>query len=87
VPCRSSRIPGYREVIADDASLAVPPGDEAALADAVCGIVSDEPRREAMGKAARAIAVERYSWPGVARSLERVYSEVTGIGVGEVVAA
>ena len=36
-----------------------------------CALVEDEPRREAMGEAARAIAVERYSWPGIARRLER----------------
>ena len=87
LPVVASDIPGYREVLEEQASLAVPAEDEAALADAVCALVSDEPRREAMGVAARELATEHYSWTGIARRLEGIYSRVTGIAVGEVVAA
>ena len=87
LPVVASDIPGYREVLDARASVAVPPEDHAALADAVCGLVGDEPRREAMGLAARELAIEQYSWSGIGRRLEAVYSRVTGIAVGEAVAA
>jgi glycosyltransferase involved in cell wall biosynthesis len=67
--------------------VSVPPGDERALVDAVCDLVSDEERREQLGNAAREIAVERYSWPGIARRLEGVYQQVTGLERGEARAA
>jgi phosphatidylinositol alpha-mannosyltransferase len=86
-PAVASDIPGYREVLTPETSVAVPPEDAAALADAVCALVADEPRRAAMGEAARELAIQRYSWPGIARRLERVYSQVTGLPVGEAVAA
>lgn len=79
LPAVASDIPGYREVLEPDASVAVPPDDVAALVEAVCALVDDEPRRESMGRVAREIAVERYSWPGLARRLEQIYEGVTGI--------
>ncbi len=60
------------------AAVAVPPDDPAALVDAVCELVADEPRRERMGEAARALAVERYSWPTIARRLEERLRERHG---------
>ena len=83
-PTVASDIPGYREVLTSETSVAVPPEDPAALTDAVCDLVADEPRRAAMGEAARELAIELYSWPGIARRLERVYSQVTGLPVGTV---
>jgi phosphatidylinositol alpha-mannosyltransferase len=83
LPAVASDIPGYREVLEPEASVAVPPDDVAALVGAVCALVEDEPRREAMGRAAREIAVERYSWPRIARKLEQIYEGVTGIASGE----
>jgi glycosyltransferase involved in cell wall biosynthesis len=32
-----------------------------------------------VGEAARELAVERYSWPRIARRLEEVYERVTGL--------
>jgi phosphatidylinositol alpha-mannosyltransferase len=87
LPVVASDIPGYREVLEPAASVSVPPGDERALVDAVCDLVSDEERREQLGNAAREIAVERYSWPGIARRLEGVYQQVTGLERGEARAA
>jgi phosphatidylinositol alpha-mannosyltransferase len=87
LPVVASDIPGYREVLDPTASVSVPPGDERALADAICDLVSDEPRRARLGGAAREIAVDRYSWSGIARRLERVYEQVTGIERGEARAA
>jgi phosphatidylinositol alpha-mannosyltransferase len=79
LPAVASDIPGYREVLEPGVAVAVPPGDVDALVDAVEGLVADEDRRAAMGEAARALAIERYAWPGIARRLEEVYERVTGL--------
>ncbi len=79
LPAVASDIPGYREVLTEDVAVAVEPGDPHALAEAVCDLVEDEPARVAMGEAARALATERYAWPTIARRLEQVYADVTGI--------
>jgi phosphatidyl-myo-inositol alpha-mannosyltransferase len=72
-PAVASDISGYREVLDTEVAVAVPPGDEAALADAISALVADEPARERMGAIARKVALERYSWPGIARRLEQIY--------------
>ena len=87
LPAVASDIPGYREVLTDTAAVSVAPNDPDALADAVCALVADDPRREALGEAARALAVERYAWPAIAKRLEDVYAGVTGIDVAEARAA
>jgi phosphatidylinositol alpha-mannosyltransferase len=79
LPAVASDIPGYREVLTEEAAVSVRPDDPHALVDAVCALVADEPRRAAMGDAARALAVEQYAWPAIAKRLEEVYSSVTGI--------
>jgi phosphatidyl-myo-inositol alpha-mannosyltransferase len=83
LPVIASDIPGYREVLEPEASVAVPPGDVGALGDAVAALVADEPRRVAMGEAARGLAVERYAWEGIAKRLERIYERVTGLAGAE----
>jgi len=87
LPVVASDIPGYREVLTPGASVAVAPNDPAALANAVAGLVDDEPRREGMGEAARALALEHYSWPTIARRLEQIYVGVTGLEAGTARAA
>ena len=87
LPVVASDIPGYREVLMPDAAVAIAPNDPAALVDAVSELVDDEPRRERMGEAARALALEHYSWPTIARRLERIYSDVTGLTAREARAA
>jgi phosphatidylinositol alpha-mannosyltransferase len=72
-PVIASDIPGYREVMTPEAAVAFPPGDERALTDAVVDLLADEPRREALGTAARTLAVERYSWDDIARRLVEIY--------------
>ena len=80
LPAVASDIPGYREVLDPSASVAVPPADPEALADALGDLVADEPHRRALGEAARQLAVARYSWPVIARRLEEIYAQVTGVG-------
>jgi phosphatidylinositol alpha-mannosyltransferase len=77
-PVVASDIVGYREVITPATSVAVPAGDPRGLAAAVTALLEDEPRRVAMGAAARELAVERYGWPDVAARLERIYDRVAG---------
>jgi glycosyltransferase involved in cell wall biosynthesis len=54
----------------------VPPGDAAALAEGLVGLLEDEPRRRALGESARRLAVERYSWGTIAERLEQIYRQV-----------
>ena len=79
LPAVASDIPGYREVLDPAASVAVPPDDSGALAEAVAGVVADEGRRRERGEAAREIAVEHYSWPGIAGRLVEIYEQVAGV--------
>jgi phosphatidyl-myo-inositol alpha-mannosyltransferase len=76
-PVVASAIPGFSDVSTSDVAELVPPGDTVALTDAVVGLLENEPRRVAMGRAARVLAEERYSWTDVARRLDEIYARVT----------
>ena len=77
-PVIASDIPGYRDVMAPEAGVTFPAGDERALVETIALLLDDEPRRRALGEAARALALERYSWDDVARRLEAIYERVVG---------
>jgi phosphatidylinositol alpha-mannosyltransferase len=87
LPVVASDIPGYREVLDPAAAVAVPPGHTGALVEAIAELVADERARARRGEAARELAVERYSWPRIARRLAEVYEDVTGLGGREARAA
>jgi phosphatidylinositol alpha-mannosyltransferase len=74
-PVVASDIDGYREVMTKEAAVSFPAGDEPALTQAVVGLLEDEPRRAALGAAARRIAIERYSWDDVGRRLVEIYEQ------------
>jgi len=76
-PVVASDIDGYREVMTKEAAVSFPAGDEDALADALAGLLGDEPRRAALGAGARRVALERYSWDDIARRLQDIYESVT----------
>jgi phosphatidylinositol alpha-mannosyltransferase len=76
LPVVASDIAGYRDVMTPETSAGVPAGDPAALADAVVALLEDEPRRVAMGAAARTLARERYGWPDIARRLLAIYESL-----------
>ena len=75
-PVVASDIPGYRGVMEPEAGTLVPPGDPKALAEAVVELLADEAKRESLGGAARAIAVERYSWDTIAQRLGEIYESL-----------
>ena len=77
-PVVASDIEGYREVMTSEAGISVPPGDPAALADAMTRLLADEEARCHAGLAARRLAEERYSWDGIGRRLAGVYEQVLG---------
>jgi len=72
-PVVASDIPGYRDVMTPETSVAFPPGDVDALTNAVVDLLADEPRRQAMGAAGRALMQERYAWDAIARRLVDIY--------------
>ena len=72
-PVVASNISGFADVATSETATLVPPGDEAALTEAIVAMLGDEDRRAAMGRAARTLAEERYSWNDVARRLEELY--------------
>lgn len=75
-PVVASDIAGYRAVMTPETGLLTPPGDARALTDAVDSLLADEPRRERMGAAARALAQERYSWDDIGRRLAAIYERL-----------
>src|SRR5207249_3752659 len=75
-PVVASDIDGYREVMTEEAAVSFPAGDERALAEAVVGLLQDEPRRAVLGEGARRLAIERYSWDDIARRLVGIYEQV-----------
>jgi glycosyltransferase involved in cell wall biosynthesis len=67
--------------------ILVTPADADAIAGAVLGLVDDEPRRRAMGEAARRTAEQRYSWPRIAGRLADIYAGLVGTPAAVRVAA
>ena len=82
LPVVASDITGYRDVMTAETAVAVPPDDARALAEAVVALLEDEPRRAAMGAAARALAQERYAWPDIARRLLAIYERLVAADPG-----
>jgi phosphatidylinositol alpha-mannosyltransferase len=76
-PVVASDISGYRGVMEPEAGRLVAPGDPAARADCVVALLADERSREQLGRSARAIAVDRYSWDTIAQRLVEIYEPLT----------
>jgi phosphatidyl-myo-inositol alpha-mannosyltransferase len=77
-PVIASDIDGYREVMTPEVGVTVPPDEPRALGDAVVSLLEDEPRRRELGRAARALAQERYSWDEISRRLVGIYRLALG---------
>ncbi|WP_129338352.1 glycosyltransferase [Cellulomonas endophytica] len=88
VPLVGSAVGGLLDSVAPGVTGAlVPPRDAGALADALVDLLDDEPRRRAMGRAARRRAVARYSWSRVAAQTASHYRSLTGGGLARPVPA
>ncbi|MGY3445839.1 glycosyltransferase involved in cell wall biosynthesis/ABC-type polysaccharide/polyol phosphate export permease [Bradyrhizobium sp. USDA 4473] len=57
-------------------AITVPPGDPAALADAIESLINDPERRRRMGQAARHRAITKYSTTAFKEGVETVYRKV-----------
>jgi glycosyltransferase involved in cell wall biosynthesis len=67
-------MPGCREVVrAGETGLLVPPHDIAGLAEALATLAGDGPRRQAMGRAGRALVEREFGEEGVARQTLALY--------------
>jgi phosphatidylinositol alpha-mannosyltransferase len=75
-PVVASDIPGYREIVTPETGALVPPDEPQALADAIAGLLEDEPARIERGRAARERAAREYAWPLLARRLSDCYERV-----------
>ena len=80
-PVVASDIPGYRGVLEPSAGVLVPPDEPGTLAEAVEKLLADEPRREQLGRAARELAISKYSWDDIAGRLTEIYE---GLAAGPV---
>jgi L-malate glycosyltransferase len=63
---------GLASVVPDAAGAKVPVSDPPALAAALAALLADPARREAAGRAARAVVAERFSWSRVIDTVEGV---------------
>ncbi|MGK5533579.1 glycosyltransferase [Streptomyces sp. URMC 129] len=77
VPVVASAVGGQRDTVADPGTgRLVPPGDPAALADAVAALLASPAERAARGAAGRRRVLTRYRWAAVAAATEEVYREI-----------
>jgi glycosyltransferase involved in cell wall biosynthesis len=78
VPVVGTAIPGLADQIRDgQTGVLVPVGDVAALAAAIVSLLADTRKAEAMGTAARADAVARFSLDSVADRYQELYRQVS----------
>lgn len=75
----ADRDPDARRIVDHGVNGLVAPLDEAALADAIVSLLRDEPRRQALGRAARATVVERFD---LRREIERLGDAYAAVAAG-----
>jgi glycosyltransferase involved in cell wall biosynthesis len=76
-PMLLADVGGFRETVEEHgAGRLVPPGDPAALAEAIGELLADARERERLAERARAAAAGPYSWDAVAERTLAVYEEV-----------
>jgi phosphatidylinositol alpha-mannosyltransferase len=86
-PAVASDIDGYRDVMAPGTGIAVPPGDVDALGRGLIELLEDEPKRVEMGRSARRVVEENYSWDEIGRRLLDVYEAALNVRKSPAVAA
>jgi phosphatidylinositol alpha-mannosyltransferase len=78
-PVVCSDIPGYRDVVRHDVEgRLVPPGDAAALGEAIRGLAVRRAHRTELSANARQRA-ERFSWSHVAEEVEQAYDDAVAV--------
>ncbi len=76
-PVVATRVGGIPEVVEDgETGLLVPPRDPEALADAICTLLENPSRAQAMGERGRRTAQDRFSAETMVRAVERLYLDV-----------
>jgi glycosyltransferase involved in cell wall biosynthesis len=78
LPAVASDVGGVASLLGDGAGVVVPPGDVAALADALRGLLADPDRRAAMGARALAVARERYGIERMRDATLAVFADLAG---------
>ncbi len=75
MPVVAEAVGEIREMIrTGESGLLVPPGDEAAFAEALLALLRDAPRRRALGRAAAEDVRRRFTWDRLAATAERAYA-------------
>jgi glycosyltransferase involved in cell wall biosynthesis len=75
-PMVLSAVGGFPEVAAEGAAALVPPGDPAALHDALVRLLADPAARERLATGARRAADARYGWDAIARAHLDLYARL-----------
>jgi glycosyltransferase involved in cell wall biosynthesis len=79
-PVVATAVGGLADAVADgETGLLVPPGDPAALRAALERMLGDADLRRRLGAAARARALERYSWEAYVAAARGIYTEVATV--------
>jgi glycosyltransferase involved in cell wall biosynthesis len=77
-PVIATDVGGVREVVSDGVSgILVPPGEIAAIADALIGLLEDPQLGTRMGQAGRTLVQDRFDMYEWARRLADTYAEAT----------
>lgn len=76
-PVVATRVGGIPLQVTPDTGILVPPGDSPAVARAVRSLILDEPRRTALGMAAKQRVKEVFTWPAAARCAVDAYRALT----------
>lgn len=78
-PVIATNISGSSEVVNDgDNGVLVPPGQPAAMADAISSLLHDPERREEFGMKARQTIEEQFRWRTIVGEFEDLYHQVIG---------
>jgi glycosyltransferase involved in cell wall biosynthesis len=79
-PLLLSDVGGFGELAAAGAARIVPPGDPAALHDALLELLDDPAALSALAARSRELASGQYSWPAIASRTLALYEQLLAAG-------